>query len=196
MNSSSPSNPSLGKKPFLTPYEIAIFAMLGALMFLSKKLMEWIPNVHMVGMLIMTYTLVYRKKALIPIYLYVLLDGIFGGFNAWWLPYLYIWAILWGVTMLLPQNMPRGLKIVIYPLVCALHGFAFGTLYAPAQALMFHLDWKGMLAWIAAGLPFDALHGLGNLGMGLLIVPFSKLLTMLERRRSVSAGNSPAKEKS
>ena len=121
----------------------------------------------------MVYTLVYRWKALYPIYTYVLLNGLFAGFSAWWLPYLYIWTVLWGVTMLLPRHMPKKAAVPVYMLVCGLHGLAFGTLYAPAQALMFGLNFKGMVAWIIAGLPWDLVHGLGNLAAGVLIVPLT-----------------------
>ena len=108
-------------------FEIALFAMFGALMFASKKIMEVIPNVHLLGMFIMVLTVVFRVKALIPIYLYIMLDGLFGGFGMWWIPYLYIWAVLWGITMLLPKNIPPKIAAVVYPLICALHGLAFGT---------------------------------------------------------------------
>ena len=117
--------------------EMAIFAMLGTLMFCSKIVMEALPNIHLLGMLTITYTLVYRAKALIPIYLYVLLNGLYAGFSVWWIPYLYIWTVLWGLAMLLPRRMPRWLACIVYPLLCALHGLAFGTLYAPAQAWLF-----------------------------------------------------------
>lgn len=162
--------------------ELALFAMLGTLMFCSKIIMEVLPNIHLLGMLTMVYTLVFRKKALIPIYINVFLTGLYGGFALWWLPYLYIWTILWGVTMLLPKKMPLKLGCVVYPIVCCLHGLAYGTLYAPAQALMFGLDFQQMLAWIAAGLAFDVAHGVGNLAAGLLIVPLSELLKKLMRR--------------
>ena len=66
-------------------------------------------------------------------------------------------------------------------LVCGLHGLAFGTLYAPAQALMFGLSLKGTIAWIVAGLPWDAVHALGNLAAGTLIVPLSSLLNKIEK---------------
>lgn len=176
------------RKRFVSPVEMTVFAMLGALMFCSKIIMEWAPNVHLLGMFTMVYTLVYRKKGLIPIYVYVMLNGIYAGFSAWWVPYLYIWTVLWGVTMLLPRHMPKAAQAVVYPLVCGLHGLAFGTLYAPAQALMFGLNFQQTLAWIAAGLPWDVVHGLGNLAAGLLILPLSSLLRQLDRqvRRSRS----------
>lgn len=160
---------------------MCIFAMLAAIMFCSKLVMEALPNIHLLGMLTMVYTICFRKKALIPIYLYVLLNGVYAGFSMWWVPYLYIWTLLWGATMLLPRRMPRAVKCVVYPAVCALHGLLFGVLYAPAQALLFGLSFEGTLAWIAAGLPFDVIHGVGNLCVGLLIVPLSELLSRLFR---------------
>ncbi len=156
--------------------EIALFALLGVLMFASKKVMEFLPNIHLLGTFIVTYTIVFHSKALYPIYVYVFLDGLFGGFGLWWYPYLYIWAVLWAFTMLIPKNLPSKFAIPIYIIVCGLHGFLFGILYAPAQALIFGLDFKGMIAWIIAGFPFDITHGISNLLTGTLIYPLSMVL--------------------
>ena len=166
--------------------EMAIFAMLGTIMFCSKIIMEVLPNIHLLGMFTMTYTVVFRKKALLPIYIYVFLNGLYAGFDIWWLPYLYIWTILWGITMLLPKRMPIKLKIVVYPILCGIHGFAFGTLYAPAQAVMFGFTLEQTLAWIIAGLPWDIIHGIGNLFAGMLIVPLSELIARLAKKQHIS----------
>ena len=166
----------------LTVRETAVFAMLGAVMYASKLIMELAPNVHLLGVFTIAFTVVYRKKALYPIYTYVILNGIFSGFATWLIPYLYIWTILWGVTMLLPINMPKKIRPIVYMVVCALHGFLFGTLYAPAQALLFGLSFKGMIAWIIAGLPWDFVHGVSNFFCGILIVPIISVLRRLENR--------------
>ena len=155
--------------------------MLGTLMFISKILMEFLPNIHLLGMLIMVYTIVFRKKALIPIYLYVFLNGIFAGFSPWWIPYLYIWAILWGITMLLPRNMPKKVARVVYPIICALHGILFGTLYAPVQAILYGFDLKQTIVWIIGGLTFDILQCIGNLCAGLLVLPLSEVLKRITK---------------
>ena len=164
----------------LTVRETAIFAMLGSVMYASKLIMEIFPNVHLLGGFTMAYSVVYRKKALYPIYIYVFLNGIFSGFATWWIPYLYIWTILWGVTMLLPKNMPKNICPIVYMIVCALHGFLFGTLYAPAQAILYGLNFQGMIAWIIAGLPWDFVHGVSNFFCGILIVPIIIVLRRLE----------------
>ena len=156
--------------------EIALFGMLGAFMFASKLIMEVLPNIHLLGLLIVAFTVVYRAKALYPIYVFVLLNGIISGFAMWWVPYLYIWTVLWGAVMLLPKNMPKAVKPFVYAVVSSLHGFLFGVLYAPFQALFFGLDFKGTLTWIAAGLPFDITHGISNLLCGALICPLVTVL--------------------
>lgn len=161
----------------LTIKEMTLFGMLGAVMYCSKIFMEFLPNIHLLGVFTVAFTIVYRKKALYPIYVYVMLNGLLAGFNMWWIPYLYVWTVLWGVTMLLPKNTPR----FVYILVCSAHGFLYGTLYAPAQAIMFGLDFQGVIAWIIAGFPYDCAHGIGNLFGGILIAPIVKLLRKLDR---------------
>ncbi len=162
--------------------EATIFAMLGALMYASKFIMEVLPNIHLVGVFIVALTVTYRKKALYPIYIFVLLNGLLSGFSTWWVPYLYIWTILWGVVMLLPRSIPKKIKPVVYAILCALHGLLFGVLYAPFQAIVFGLDFKGTIAWIVAGLPYDAIHGVSNFICGLLlIVPLTSIFKVAEK---------------
>lgn len=164
---------------------MAVFAMLGTLMFAADMVMNLIPNVHIGGMLIMVYTLVYRAKALFPIYIYIFLIGLFEGFGIWWISYLYIWAILWAVVMLLPKKMPKWLAPIVYALVCAAHGFAFGLLWAPSQMLFFHFTWEQTLVWWKWGfITADIPHGIGNLLSSVLIVPLTALLRKLEGRMS------------
>ena len=163
----------------ISVFEMCVYAMLATLMLLSKLLLEALPNVHLLGTLTMVYALVLRWRALIPIYLYVFLNGLVAGFNLWWIPYLYIWTILFLLTMALPKRMPRRVAFFVYPIVCSLHGFAYGTLYAPAQALMFGFNLEQTVAWIVAGFPFDLIHGVSNFAVGFLVLPLSGALGKL-----------------
>ncbi len=165
----------------LTIKEIAVFGMLGGVMYVSKMIMELLPNVHLLGVFIIAFTVVYRQKALYIIYTYVFLNGIFCGFAAWWIPYLYVWTVLWGAVMLLPRKLPRKAEPFVYMAVGAAHGFLFGTLYAPAQAILFGLSLQGMVAWIIAGLPWDCMHGVSNFFCGILIMPLIYALRFAEQ---------------
>ena len=166
----------------LTLKEAVIFGMLGAVMYASKLMTELLPNIHLIGVFIVAITIVYRKKALYPIYVFIMLTGLLNGFGMWWIPYLYIWAVLWGAVMLLPKKLPPKAAPIIYAIVCSLHGFLYGVLYAPAQAIMYGLDFKGMIAWIVAGFPFDITHGISNFIGGLiLITPIISILKISEK---------------
>ena len=163
--------------------ELAVFAMLGAIMFVSKVIMEGIPNVHLLGTFVVAFTLMYRVKALFPIYAYVFVNGIWEGFSPFgWLPEIYLWLILWGAVMLLPKNMPKRIAPIVYMIVSGLHGLLFGTFYAPVYALFAKLSWDRVWLWILAGLPFDIAHAIGNFVLGILIIPIATLLQRLDKK--------------
>ena len=163
--------------------ELVVFAVLGSIMFVSQIAMQWLPNVHFLGLFVAAFTLTYRVRALIPIYVYVMVYGAFYGFSTWWIPYLYIWLPLWGMFMLAGKiRLPMKAKIPLYMVLCGLHGLSFGTLYAPFQALVFGLSFQGMVAWIIAGIPFDITHAIGNLAAGVMIIPLSELLRKLDKQ--------------
>lgn len=161
--------------------EIAVFAILGALMCISKFITEPFPNIHLLGVFTVAFTVVYRQKALYPIYTFVFLTGALWGFGLWWIPYLYIWTVLWGAVMLLPKKMPPKIAPIVYAVICGLHGYLYGVIYAPSQALLFGLDFKGMIAWIISGFPFDLIHGTSNLCLGVLIVPIAVVLKKTQK---------------
>lgn len=161
--------------------ELVVFAMLGSLMYAAKAAMEVLPNIHLLGAFIAALTAVYRVRALIPIYIYVFLDGLIHGFSTWWVPYLYIWTVLWAFVMLVPKRLPLGVRAVIFTVLSSLHGLFFGALYAPFHALIYGFDFSQTLAWISAGLAFDILHFVGNLASGLLIFPLIKVLELANK---------------
>ncbi len=164
-----------GKKLF----QMVLFASFGTLMFISDLLMEALPNLHLIAMFTVTFTVVYRVKALIPLYVYILITLFYSGFATWSLPYLYIWTVLWAVVMLLPKKMPAFIAAPVYMAVSGLHGILFGLLYAPAHILLFFGgDWSKLWPWVVAGLPFDTIHCIGNIISGILILP---LITALRK---------------
>lgn len=163
--------------------DFVLLALLAALMCAGDFLFEFLPNIHLVGVLIVVTTVVYRRYALISVYIYVLIQGIVGGFQPWWIPYMYIWDFLWMFVMLIPQKLPEKVKNILYVAVCAAHGYLFGTLYAPSQVfLFFGGDFSKMIPWIIAGIPADLIHGTSNLILGALaIYPLVLILRRTDR---------------
>ena len=84
--------------------------------------------------------------------------------------------------MLIPKGLPIAAKGGIGLAMSAFHGITFGALYAPVQAWMFGFDFDGMITWIIAGLPFDALHCAGNAVAGVLIAPLAMLVAKVAKQ--------------
>ena len=167
----------------ITIKEIALFGMYGAIMYAQKVALAALPNIHLGAVIICALTLVYRVKALYPIYVYILLEGLFGGFTSWWIPYLYVWTVLWGAVMLLPKDiLQKKYAPAVFMVICGLHGLLFGTLCAPSQALIFGMNFEGMIAWIVAGISFDLIHGISNFCLAILVVPLTKVLYKIEKQ--------------
>ena len=140
----------------------------------SKIIMDALPNIHLLGMFIMVYTLVYRVKALIPIYLFIFMTGLYGGFGLWWLPYLYIWAIL-----ALPAWLIRKAESpLVWAMLSGIFGLFFGLLCAPVYLFSGGIGFA--VSWWVQGIPYDLLHCAGNFVMALILfVPLRKLLNKL-----------------
>jgi hypothetical protein len=160
--------------------------MFASLTLASQIAMRGVPGVQTVGVFVAVMTLVYRKRALIPIYVFVLLFLLYYGFLPWNLPYLYIWLPLWGAFMLAGSRPLRRLsakpRMLLYMSLCGLYGLSFGVLYAPSWALANNLNLAQITAWVIAGLPTDITHAVNNLAMGVMIAPLSDLLRLLQKR--------------
>ena len=165
--------------------DLVIFASISSILLLSRVGLQFIMNVHPLGLIIAATTLTYRKRALIPLYTYIMLDGIFSGFSMWWMPYLYIWLPLWGIFMLLGKlNVSSKVKVPLFMIGCGLHGLLFGLMYAPAQALMFGLSFEATIVWVIAGIPADITHAIGNTVLGSMIIPLHMIMNRLKQSGS------------
>ena len=102
---------------------ITLGAMLGAMLFASQVAMAGLPNIEIVSLLILVWTRVYRTGALPGIAVFIALEGVVYGFGIWWISYLYIWFILWGIVMLIPPRKSRE-KLTGKRLVLASLGWA------------------------------------------------------------------------
>jgi hypothetical protein len=155
--------------------------MLGAVMHAAQFALQSIPGVQLMGLFIAAFTLTYRAKALIPIYVWVFLHGAFYGF-VWMIPYLYVWLLPWGIFMAAGKfKLPKKFLTPVYMVLCGLGGLSFGVLYAPFWALWAGLTFNEMIIWIIAGLPVDIVYAASNAAFGILIIPLSELLKKLEK---------------
>lgn len=142
---------------------IVLFALLAALLLIAQVALAPLPNIELVSLLIILYTVVLQKKTLYIIYVFVLLEGLIYGFGMWWFCYLYVWAVLWGITMLFRKEQ----NPLFFALISGLFGLFFGTLCSVPYFLTGGIEMGS--AWIVSGLPFDIMHGIGNFAAALLL---------------------------
>lgn len=140
----------------LTVKELVLIALLSALLVVFQVGLSFLPNIEVVSLLIILYTLFFKKKTLYIIYIFALLQGLIYGFGIWWIMYLYVWTILWGITMFFKKEKSP----VIWAFISGFFGLFFGTLCSVPYFITggVHMG----LSWIIAGLQMDIIHGIGN----------------------------------
>ena len=154
--------------------DLLALSMLAALMFCAKFALQNIPNVHLGAVLLIVATLRFGIKTLYMVFVYIMLEGLFFGFSIWWVPYIYIWAIL--VLAVLPQRKHKSWLML--SVTGALHGYLFGAMCAIVTAVIGGLK-AGFAFWVS-GIPYDLIHGTSNLILCLVLLrPLDKLAQKL-----------------
>jgi energy-coupling factor transport system substrate-specific component len=154
--------------------EVVLFGVLGALTFAAKYAMSFLPNIEPVSLMVMLFVVVFGRKWVYPVYLYVAMEILFYGISLWNINYLYIWAVL---------ALAAGcMKKMQHPLGWAILSGAFGLLFGALCGIVdIFIGGFGYAAakWVS-GIPFDIAHCAGNFVIALLLfVPMRRLLEKL-----------------
>ena len=153
---------------------IALYAMLGAMLFAAKMAMAQFPNIEPVSLLVMLFAVCFGWQGLYPVYLYIFLEFAVWGVHLWAICYLYIWVILFAAARLLRKmESPLG-----WAVLSGGFGLFFGALCAPVYWVSG--GWASAVSWWISGIPWDLVHGAGNFVMALvLFAPLRKVLCRL-----------------
>ena len=155
---------------------LCLMAMMGTVMVVSKEALAFLPNVELVSLLTILFTLVFRRQVIGGLGVFLLLEGVLYGFGLWWLMYLYVWPLL-AVLVWLFRWMKRSWQWAVFS---GLFGLAFGSLcslvYLPTGGVSM------VIAWIISGFTFDLVHAGGNFMLALLLYhPLRTALDKLDR---------------
>ncbi len=152
---------------------IALIGIMSAILVVVQVALGFLPNIELVSLLIIIYTLVFGRKTLYIIYVFVAVEGIIYGIGLWWINYLYIWTILFTIVMLLrKQHSPY-----IWAIISGFFGLSFGALCAIPNLFISGIG-SAVSYWIA-GIPYDIIHAAGNFVVALLL--FHPLYQVLDR---------------
>ena len=84
----------------ITVQDIALVGMMIATIEVAKNALAFLPNVELVTLLFILYTLTFGWKVLLVVPAFILLEGCIYGFGLWWVMYLYVWPLLVLLTWL------------------------------------------------------------------------------------------------
>lgn len=157
--------------------DIVAIGMMVAMLEAGKAALMAIPNVEIVTLLIILFTLYFGPKIIYAIGAFVLIEGMLYGFGTWWIMYLYVWPLLALITWLLRKYES--------PWVYAVLSGVFGLLFGAACSIpyLFIGGWKMAFSWWIAGIPYDMIHGVSNFIICLILFkPLWKVLSKLEVR--------------
>jgi energy-coupling factor transport system substrate-specific component len=145
--------------------------MLASLLIAVQVGLAFLPNIELVSLLIIVYTMVLRKKTIYIISVFILIEGILYGFGLWWINYLYIWLILYFITIILAKT-----KLAFFwAIISGAYGLAFGALCAIPYLFIGSVDGSILgglqmaFSYWVSGIPFDITHGVANFIIALVL---------------------------
>ena len=102
------------RKAKISVYDIVVIGMMVAALESAKLALSFLPNIELVTLLIILFTLTVGKKIYYAVFAFVVLEGLLYGFGIWWVMYLYMWPLLAWVTWLLRRKKTSG-RLPFYP---------------------------------------------------------------------------------
>ena len=143
--------------------DIALMGMMLAMLEAVKRVLDFLPNVELITLLFILFTLHFGLRTLLVAVAFTLLETTFWGIHNWVIMYLYIWPLL----ILIVHFTRQHAGIWFYCILSAVYGLFFGALCSipylvaggPGTAI----------AWWIAGIPYDIIHCISNFTLCLLL---------------------------
>ena len=142
------------KRAWLT--DTIMLSLFAILMIVAKEAMATLPNIEPVSLLCAICSVLYGRRALAAVYVFIIIQGLLYGFHIWWIAYLYIWPI----CCLMAQILRKADSALLCALLMAVFGLCFGALTAIPYLFIGGISMA--LSYWMAGVYFDLLHCGGN----------------------------------
>ncbi len=149
---------------------------MASIIIVSKEAVSSIPNVEPVSLLVCLFSAHFGADTLIAIYIFDLVEGLIYGFHPlWWVPYLYVWQLLWLLSRCLSRKDPP----LAWAVLLGIFGLCFGALCTLPYFVVG--KWAAGLAYFLSGLSFDLIHCIANFFVGLILwKPLDRALSHIE----------------
>jgi energy-coupling factor transport system substrate-specific component len=154
--------------------DVAYLGMSLAILEASKLALDLLPNIEVVTLLFIVYTIFYGRKTILVAIGFTAIECFLKGFNVWSFMYLYIWPLL--IIIVYYANRHK----VGYGFYCILSGF-FGLFFGMFCSIpyLFIGGWSMAITWWIAGIPYDIIHCVSNFVLCLLL--FNPLCAIMRK---------------
>jgi len=127
-----------------------------AIIFALKEALSSLPNIEVVTLLFIVFTIYFRRRMYLVSVCFVLLEILIYGLHVWVIMYLYMWPVLITIVIL----TRKFASTIFYSIISGLFGLLFGA--GCALVYIFTRGPGAALAWWIAGIPFDIVHCISN----------------------------------
>ncbi len=144
--------------------DVAYLGMSLAILEASKLALDLLPNIEIVTLLFIVYTIFYGRKTILVAIGFTAIECFLKGFNVWLFMYLYIWPLLIIIVYYANRNKVGS------GFYCILSGF-FGLFFGMFCSIpyLFIGGWSMAVTWWIAGIPYDIIHCVSNFFLCLLL---------------------------
>ncbi len=143
--------------------DLTCLGMMLALVEVSKRALEFLPNVELVTLLFLVFALYFGPKTILAALAFTFVECFVWGVSTWTVMYLYIWPLEIVIALWLQHKLGKdnqGQHWIVYSIFTGIFGLFFGALCSipywfiggPVMAV----------TWWVAGIPFDIVHCIGN----------------------------------
>lgn len=167
-----------------TAFDIALVALMVAVIEVFKFTMMGLPNIELTSFWLILFSKNFGRKVYFVVPVFTLIEGVIFGFNLWWISYLYVWPLLVLVTRVFRKNDTA----LTWAVISGVFGLFFGALCAIPYAFTGTDLTSGLniaFSWWVAGIPWDIAHCIGNFVLTLLLYkPLSKIMLKVQQRKN------------
>ena len=165
---------------------LVLIALLTATLTGGKFALSSIPNVEIVTLLIMVYTIVFGLRISLPtVLIFVTLEMFIFPFNTWVVSYYVYWPMLAVVTKLCSKLIEKN-KCLFPALIAGVMTLFFGVLTSFVDACFYAGEQTILSMFVAIyvkGVTFFIIHFVSNVVvLAVAFLPLVKLLTKLKER--------------
>lgn len=164
-------------KKHISIFNLVFFSLLGAILIIVQIALKFLPNIELVSILIFIYAKHFKFYSLIPIYIFIIVEGIIYGFGLWWIGYLYVWLILALFTIFLTIKV-RLKDTLVDSIICGITTGFFGLLFGFLFSISYIVTtgFNAGISYFITGIPFDIIHFVSNFIIGIILyIPLNKL---------------------